>query len=123
MGSQRGHVFRIGGGGGPVGDRGSGNRSVSLDKSDINENWPLIRYLLDDPVYYGLYLDYLEETVEGPFNPDQMAETYQTLADLIAPYAAADVGEATFNAAVQQLIDHAYQRSEAVQEFLSSVEH
>ena len=113
----------MGGGGGLAGGRGPGNRSVSLDKTEINENWPLIRYLLDDPVYYELYLDYLEETVEGPFNPDQMAEIYQTFADLIAPYAAADVGESTFNAAVQQLINHAYQRSEAVQEFLSSVEH
>jgi hypothetical protein len=110
------------GGGGPVGGRGPGNRNVSLDKTEINENWPLIRFLLDDPVYYQLYLNYLEETVEGPFNPDQMSETYQTLADLIAPYASADVGEATFKAAVQQLIDHAYQRLEAVQEFLSSVE-
>jgi len=113
----------MGGGGGPAGGRGPGNRSVSLDKTEINENWPLIRYLLDDPVYYELYLDYLKEAVEGPFNPDHMAETYQNLADLIAPYAAADVGESTFNAAVQQLINHAYQRSEAVHEFLSSVEH
>ena len=45
----------------------------------------------------------------------------EALADLIEPYAAADVGEETFEAAVQQLIDHAYQRSEAVQEFQSSV--
>jgi hypothetical protein len=113
--------LEMGGEGGWVGGRGPGSRSVSLDKTDIGENWPSIGYLLDDPVYYDLYLDYLKETVEGPFNPDQMAETYQTLADLIEPYAAADVGEETFEAAVQQLIDHAYQRSEAVQEFLSSV--
>jgi spore coat protein CotH len=115
--------LEMGGWGGRVGGRGPGNRTVTLDKTDIDDNWPLIRFLLDDPVYYELYLDYLEETVEGPFNPDQMAETYQTLADLIAPYAAADVGEETFDTAVQQLIDHAYQRSEAVQEFLSSVRH
>jgi hypothetical protein len=94
-----------------------------LDKAEISENWPMIRFLLDDPVYYKLYLSYLAETIEGPFSPDQMAETYQALADLVAPYAAADVGESTFNAAVQQLIDHAYQRSEDVQEFLSLVEY
>jgi hypothetical protein len=113
----------MGGEGGPAGGRGPGNRSVSLDKTEINENWPLIRYLLDDPVYYELYLDYLEETVEGPFNPDQMAEIYQTLADLIAPYAAADVGETAFNEAVQTLIDHAYERADAVDEFLVSIDH
>jgi hypothetical protein len=50
-----------------------------------------------------------------------MAETYQALAELIAPYAAADVGEAAFDAAVQQLIEHAYQRADAVEEFLSSI--
>jgi hypothetical protein len=105
---------------GGKGGRGLGNRSVSLDKAEVDDNWPLIRYLLDDPVYYGLYLDYLAETVAGPFDPDQMAETYQAMADLIAPYAIADVGEAEFEAAVQQLIDHAYQRAEAVQEFLAT---
>jgi len=113
-------AMTIGGGGG--GNRGGGGRNVSLDKADVNDNWPLIRYLLDDPVYYQLYLGYLAETVEGPFNPDHMAETYQNLADLIAPYAAADVGEDAYDVAVQQLIDHAYQRTKAVDEFLSSLE-
>ena len=102
------------------GRRGPGGRSVSLDKADIDDNWPLIRYLLDDPIYYARYLDYLAETVAGPFDADHMAETYQAMADLIGPYAIADVGEAEFDAAVQQLIDHAYKRADAVQEFLST---
>jgi len=114
------HNMAMSAGMGGGGNRGGGN--VSLDKADINDNWPLIRYLLDDPAYYKLYVNYLAETVEGPFNPDHMAETYQNLADLIAPYAAADVGEEAFNNAVQQLIDHAYQRAKAVDEFLSSAE-
>jgi spore coat protein CotH len=103
-----------GGGRGP-------NRTVTLDKEEIGDNWPLIRYLLDDPVSYEKDVDYLAETVAGPFNPDHMAEVYQTMADLIAPYAAADVGEAVFDEAVQTLIDHAYQRADAVEEFLSSI--
>jgi hypothetical protein len=100
--------------------RGPGARNISLDKADVDDNWPLIRYLLDDPVYYALYLDYLGETIAGPFESDHMAETYQTLAELIEPYAAADVGEEVFDAAVQQLIEHAYQQADAVEEFLSS---
>jgi hypothetical protein len=107
---------RMGGGG-----RGPGGRNVSLDKADVGDNWPLIRYLLDDPVYNELYVDYLAATVEGSFNPDRMAETYRTLAELVAPYAAADVGEAAFDAAVQQLIEHAYQRADAVEAFLASI--
>ena len=51
-----------------------------------------------------------------------MAETYQSMADLIAPYAAADVGEAAFNNAVQGLIDYTYQRAEEVETFLSNLE-
>jgi hypothetical protein len=93
---------------------------VSLDKAEVNDNWPLIRYLLDDPVYYELYLDYLAETVEGPFDPVHMVQAYQTWAELIEPYAAKDIGAEAFDAAVQQLIDHAYQRADTVQEFLST---
>ena len=100
--------------------RSPGNRTVSLDKAEVGDNWPLIRYLLDDPVYYEMYVDYLAETVAGPFDPDHMAETYRTLAERIAPYAIADVGEAAFHSAVEQLIEHAYQRADAVEAFLSS---
>jgi hypothetical protein len=103
------------------GERGGPNRTITLDKEDINENWPLIRYLLDDPVYYEKYVDCLAETVAGPFNPDKMAESYQAMAALIAPYAAADVGEAAFDEAVQTLIDFTYQQADAVEEFLTSI--
>lgn len=105
------------GGGGP-----GGSRTVTLDKEEVDENWPLIRYLLDDPVYYEMYLTYLEETVAGPFNAEQMAEKYEAMAALIAPYAAADVGEEAFETAVQQLIDHAYQRADDVAAFLATAE-
>ena len=107
---------------GQTNGRGGGGRGVSLDKADVDENWPLIRYLLDDPVYYDLYLTYLAETIDGPLNADQMAEKFQTMADLIAPYAAADVGEETFETAVQGLMDYAYQRVDEVASFLSSIE-
>ncbi len=124
------HNMAMSTGGGFGGDRDNGqgrggpggDRNVSLDKADVGENWPLIRNLLDDPVYYDMYLEYLAETIAESFNPDKMAEKYQTLADLIAPYAAADVGEEAFETAVQQLIDHAYQRTDEVASFLSSVE-
>jgi hypothetical protein len=99
--------------------RGPG-RAVSLDKADVSDNWPLIRYLLDDPVYYETYVGHLAETVAGPFDPDHMAEQYCTLAELIAPYAIADVGEVAFDSAVEQLVEHAYQRADAVEAFLSS---
>jgi spore coat protein H len=102
------------------GRRGPGGSSVSLDKADVDDDWPLIRYLLDDPVYYAAYLDYLADAVAGPFDPDHITQTYQAWAELIEPYAAADVGAEAFDDAVQQLIEHAYRRADAVREFLSS---
>jgi hypothetical protein len=104
---------------------GMGRRdaNVSLDKAEISEDWPLIRHLLDDPVYYERYVAYLAATVEGPFNPDRMTEKYQDLAELIAPYAAADVGKENFDKAVEQLIEFTYQRANAVEEFLSSIDY
>jgi hypothetical protein len=41
--------------------------------------------------------------LKGPFNPDQMAEKYQTLADLIEPYTSADVDETTFADEVKKI--------------------
>lgn len=115
-----GFFFGPGGEAGPE-FRGGPGAGVSLDKDDVSEEWPLIRFLLDDPVYYERYLDYLEETVSGPFEPEWMAERYRALAELIAPFAAADVGQEAFDAAVQELIDHAYERAEEVEVFLESV--
>ena len=108
------------GGGGDRGGRGSGpNQTVTLDKAEVNENWPLIRYLLDDEVYYQQYLDYLTE-VNGLFDPDELAAQYQVWAEMLAPYAAAAGNETTFTTAVQQLTDLTYARSEAVTEFLAT---
>jgi len=61
--------------------------------------------------------------LKGPFNPDQMAEKYQTLADLIEPYASTDVDETTFADEVKKLIEHAYEQADAVEEFLASTIH
>ncbi len=108
------------GGGGDGGGRGGGpNQTVTFDKAEVNENWPLIRYLLDDPVYYQQYLDYLTE-VNGLFDPDELAAQYQVWAELLAPYAAAAGNEATFTTAVQQLTVLTYARSAAAAEFLAT---
>jgi spore coat protein H len=102
-----------------AGGHGGFGRGVSLDKAEITENWPLIRYLLDEPIYYDLHVCYVEETATTIFAPEKMAETYSALAEIIAPYATAENGDAAFEAAVQQLIDHAYARAEAVELFLA----
>jgi len=100
------------GGGGP-------RRSTTLDKADIDANWPLIRYLLDDPIYYAQYIDAMQMTLDELFIPEKLIAQVEDKAALLAPYAAAEEGEAEFDAAVQALIDTIERRYEAVERFLA----
>lgn len=97
------------------GGRGGPSRTVTFDKADVGENWPLIRYLLDDPVYSAQYRTSLEETATL-FDADALAAKYQSLAALLAPYTE---DEAAFNTAVEQLTEQTYARAEALAEFLA----
>ena len=104
-----------------LGVSGGGTRgNISLGKEEVGQNWPLIRYLLDDPVYYDLYTDYIGETINGVFNPETLENKCKELAELIAPYAAKESSEATFESAVQELIDRIYERYQATTTFLAT---
>lgn len=118
------------GGGMGGGDRGGSRGGLSLDLASVGEGWPLIRYLMDDPIYHAQYVAAIEETINGAFEPAKMAATYQKLHDLIAPYVVGENGEQPgytllgspeeFEAALATLIDHASQRYKAAQEYLST---
>lgn len=97
-----------------------GRNSVTLDRANVGDNWPLIRYLLDDPTYYDLYLSYLESTANDLFNPDTMTSRYQELAAIIAPVANQNNNQATFEAAIQTLITLTGERYQAVLDFLAT---
>jgi spore coat protein CotH len=102
-------------------ERGPGgmSRSSSLDKADVGESWPLIRYLLDDPIYYADYVAYVEAAGTELFTPARIEAKVSVLTELLAPYAVAEIGEAEFAEAVQQLIEFAHTRAAAVTAFLS----
>jgi spore coat protein H len=118
------------GGAGPMGGRGGPGGNVTLEMDTVTEDWPLIRYLMDDPVYHALYVSYVEDTINGAFEPGRMAATYQAMHDLIAPYVAGDRGEQegytytspeAFEASVATLITHVNERYAAAQTFLNSI--
>lgn len=106
---------------------GTGKKeTASLSLDEISDSWPLIRFLIDDPVYQAQYETYLQEVVDTVFEPEKMAETYTYYHDLIAPYALAEMAEATmldstadFESSVQSLTEHAVERYEAVYQYLS----
>lgn len=102
-----------------AGLQGSGTATLSRD--EVTAQWPLIRYLLDDPVYYERYLESMEETLDDAFDPDVVAEKCETLAELIFPYLN-DSESVGFVTAVEGLISQVYQRYQVAGDFLAEVE-
>jgi hypothetical protein len=58
--------------------------SIMLD--DIEDEWPLIRYLLDDEVYREAYLEEVKAFLDGPFDTALVHEQLDAAHNLIAPY-------------------------------------
>ena len=81
----------------PGAPRGGGpRRTVSLGRDEVGEDWPLIRYLLDDSVYAERYLDLMSGVVDGAFDPEELEQRCREYAALIAPYAEVEAGSAAF---------------------------
>jgi spore coat protein H len=116
------------------GRRGGGmnttNTLASLDHTGVGNNWPLIRYLMDDPVYHALYVKYVEKTITAAFESTKMSKAYQRLHALIAPYVVGENGEKpgythlssadAFESSLTELIDHAKQRYALAKEYIGN---
>ncbi|MDY6873797.1 MAG: CotH kinase family protein [Chloroflexota bacterium] len=106
---------------------GTGMReALSLGLDEVTDQWPLIRYLMDDPVYRAQYDAYVGAVVETVFVPEEMAQTYQAYHELIGESALAETEEATmlrsaadFENSVHSLIQQVNGRYEAVQDYLN----
>ena len=53
---------------------------------NTGDDWPLIRYILDDPEYAELYRAELETALNGAFSVSSVTERVQQAHDLVAPY-------------------------------------
>ena len=103
-------------------------RALSLTLDEVSDNWPLIRYLADDPVYWAMYVSYVQQTIEGPFAVDSTRARYQAEHDLIAPYVVGEEGEKPgytllsdpeeFYDGLDYLLNHVAERRETTLEFL-----
>ena len=62
------------------------NSPLSLDLSNVGDNWPLISYLIEDEVYLAKYNQYLEEIATTIFYPERMAPIFSQYHDLITEY-------------------------------------
>jgi spore coat protein H len=71
----------------------SSGRGSSLTLSEVTDTWPLIRYLMDDPIYRARYEQYARESIQGPLAAAAMKERAQAAHDLIAPWVAGENAE------------------------------
>jgi hypothetical protein len=65
--------------------------SVLLD--EVDDRWPVIRYLLDDPEYRSVYLAELAALLDQVFTVEAVQPRMQAYHDLVAPHAVGAEGE------------------------------
>ena len=95
---------------------------VMLDKANVTDAFPLIRFLLDDPVYWERYTELMAENSATVLAPDAMIAKIRAHAELIEPAATRDMSEEEYGAGVQELVDFVAQRAAEVEEFLAGQE-
>lgn len=115
------HNQVLGSQGGPGGGRGGGgpSRATSFDLAEVGDDWPLIRYLLDDDVYQARYVEALR-TVDTLFDAETLSARYQALSALIEP-AIAEADRSAFKAAVDSLTQTTIERDEALTAYLATL--
>jgi len=84
--------------GGPQGGIGPNAGPASTSSASVfhdgdSAEWPLIRFLLDDPVYRATYRGHLADIVSHVFVPEQINARVRLRRDLIAPYVLGVEGE------------------------------
>jgi len=103
---------------GRPGDMG-GRGNVSFDKAEVDESWPLIRFLLDDPVYNEAYMGYLAAASEL-FDADALNARITQMAEMLQPFIVAVGEDERFATALEQLQAAVSEQDAAVADFLAA---
>lgn len=103
---------------------------LSFELDEVDENWPLIRLLMDDPMYWATYVSHVRDAIEGAFAVEPAQERFRAAHDLIAPYVTGVNGEQPgytflldsqeFDTELDNLLDHVERRHDAANEFLET---
>lgn len=113
----------------PRGGKGGFGAGVSLDLAGVGKNWPLIRFLAEDSVYFSKYKNYVQAFTDKVFTPVKMAKLFAKNQALIAPFVVGKQKEARpysqlrnegdFESSLEQLNQHVINQNKKVKEFLS----
>ncbi|MFN4145696.1 MAG: CotH kinase family protein, partial [Runella sp.] len=107
---------------------GMGRGVVSLAMTEVGSNWPLIRNIAQDPVYYAQYKQNVRDFAENVFTVSKMNELFDRYTAMITPFVNGTEKEvapytnltnvAAFTNAVGVLKQHVATRQQAVRDFL-----
>lgn len=102
--------------------------SLELGPGEVNQRWPLIRYLLDIPDYHARYVFYVQKTIEEVFYPERMQTIFDNAYELVSPYVLGEYGEVNrysnlnylsdFDTAFSRLDTHVENRYQAARRFV-----
>jgi spore coat protein CotH len=104
------------------------NIRVQLSLSGVAPNWPLIRFVAEDAVYYTKYKVYVKEFNDNVFTTSKMSELFDKNTALITPFVNGTEKEqapysnlsnlSNFTAALPVLKQHVVNRNLAVSDFV-----
>lgn len=104
--------------------------SLSLSLKEVSAEWPLIRYLMDDPVYSDEYYRCVAAVAQASFSVAELDPLYRSMHALVAPHVTGPKGEvrgytflrdpAAFERSVDDLVDQVNRRQEAVKQALAT---
>lgn len=100
---------------------------LSYGMTEVSSAWPLIRYLIDDPVYFARYRAHLQTFHDAVFTPATMDALFDKHHRMIAPYVTGPDGElpgrtfttsGSFPQALREFKEYVTSRRRLLQEFL-----
>lgn len=103
--------------------------AVALDFSDVSDEWPWLTYIYGDTEYRATYEQYLDDFINGVFEPSKVQAQYAAEVALIEQYVTGSEGETSpytflssssdFSSAVAELNSHVSQRASEVDAYLN----
>jgi spore coat protein CotH len=101
-------------------DEGKMGGALSIDLSDATDEWPLLSYVIDDPVYEDQYKAHLRDFIDNYFNPTNMSTIYSSYVGLIQSSVDAETNDysytnsSQFTSAISELNNHVTDRYNVV---------
>jgi spore coat protein H len=102
---------------------------LSVSLSEVSSDWPLIRYILDQPEYNEMYRRELSKFVHTIFNPTYVKDKIELYSHLIYPYASQEKKGYTFLSSPEaiiegknQLMKHIDNRFKLVSDYLNKMQ-